>query len=295
MADIILFNRVQALDADGDTLSGAKAYFYETGTTTPLTVYSDEALTTPHARPLVADAGGAFAAVFFDGAVVPKVVVKTSAGATVYTLDPAYSQSTGAVGATNIPFSPTADNTATNVQAAIENLDAFAGSDVSQAEVNLLDGMTGKTGIDPTFVTGTAAVVANHLCKWDANGDVIDGGQDTISEANWINGTSTTETLISPAKLSATIEATAPGYSQTWQDVSGSRVAGTSYQNSTSVPIMVTIGHLNSSGPVQVSSDGSTWVDMTQTGQYQVISFLIPPGHYYRAMGGTFAIWTELS
>lgn len=45
-------------DQNGLLATGAKAYFYLANTTTPMTVYSDQDLTTPHAWPVVADAHG---------------------------------------------------------------------------------------------------------------------------------------------------------------------------------------------------------------------------------------------
>lgn len=45
---------------------GAKLYFYATGTSTPQNTYQDIDLTTPHANPVVADAEGFFATIYFD-------------------------------------------------------------------------------------------------------------------------------------------------------------------------------------------------------------------------------------
>lgn len=48
----------QRMDANGDPLSACKLYIYETGTSTPVTVYSDYALSIEHPWPLVADSAG---------------------------------------------------------------------------------------------------------------------------------------------------------------------------------------------------------------------------------------------
>ena len=45
---------------------GAKAYFFEAGTTTPRASFIDAALTTPHTHPVLADGNGRFPAVFLD-------------------------------------------------------------------------------------------------------------------------------------------------------------------------------------------------------------------------------------
>jgi microcystin-dependent protein len=58
MAQSLPISRQVILDNNGRPASGAQAYYFAGGTTTPLTVYADFALTTPHARPVVADAYG---------------------------------------------------------------------------------------------------------------------------------------------------------------------------------------------------------------------------------------------
>ena len=77
----------QELDGDGDPYSGAKLYFYETGTSTPLDSYSDSALSTANANPVVADANGRFGDIFMKTQDY-KVVLKTTADVTIWTADP---------------------------------------------------------------------------------------------------------------------------------------------------------------------------------------------------------------
>jgi hypothetical protein len=111
------------LDANGNVVPGAEAYFYQSGTTTPVTVYSDTDLTSAHSVPLDADAAGVFPQVFFDGAVNIRLqVTQPDAGADLpgYPLDPAPVSSTSSSGASQITFSPTTEVPADNVQSAIQ-------------------------------------------------------------------------------------------------------------------------------------------------------------------------------
>lgn len=48
----------QRVDVDGHPLVGAKLYIYQSGTSTPVTVYQDYANTIEHTHPIVADAAG---------------------------------------------------------------------------------------------------------------------------------------------------------------------------------------------------------------------------------------------
>lgn len=67
MARLILpYQRVE--DLNGHPLPGAKMYFYESETVMPKDTYSDEALTTPNANPVIADSQGQFGDIFLSGA-----------------------------------------------------------------------------------------------------------------------------------------------------------------------------------------------------------------------------------
>ncbi len=79
----------RATSSNGLNLDGAKWYFYQTGTTTPQSVYTTAALDTTHANPVVADAAGKFANIYFDASLSYRGVLKSSDDATtIYDIDP---------------------------------------------------------------------------------------------------------------------------------------------------------------------------------------------------------------
>lgn len=100
--------------------------------------------------------------------------------------------------------------------------------------------------------------------------------------------------------IKAYVDTNSLGKSQTWQDVSGSRSVGVSYQNTTGKPIYVNIQNSGSldGDNVQVSSNGSTWVTISTIDadtDATNVSFVVPINHYYRITGsGTATHWTEL-
>lgn len=64
----------------------------------------------------------------------------------------------------------------TNVQAQDANLQDLADNlTASAAELNLLDGVTAKTGADTALVTGTAGA-SGRVAEWNADGDLVDAG-----------------------------------------------------------------------------------------------------------------------
>lgn len=78
----------QSPTSGGNNYASAKYTFYLTGTTTPATVYTDAARTTPHTQPVVADSGGVFAPIWLDPLLTYRRVLQTSAGATLSDIDP---------------------------------------------------------------------------------------------------------------------------------------------------------------------------------------------------------------
>lgn len=163
MPDVLSFNPSRALNSNADSSAGAKAYFYDSGTTTPRTVYSDAACTIPHPSPLVADASGTFAAVFANAAAI-KVVVTDSAGGTLYTIDPCVRVPASGAAASAISFSPTVALPFDNVQAAIEGSVAVAASGYNAFGLG---------------VTGSVALLANLDATNTASGQYRFDGTTT--------------------------------------------------------------------------------------------------------------------
>ena len=82
------------------------------------------------------------------------------------------------------------------------------------------------------------------------------------------------------------------GWGQTWQDVSGSRSAGTQYTNSTGKPIQVCIstGDDNQNAFIVVGGVNAARFGYRNTG-----CVIVPPGATYEIGSGiTFGLWSEL-
>lgn len=73
-------------DSNGDPVSGAKVYFYVTGSTTPKNTYSDSALSATNTNPIICDGSGRIGEVFGTGAY--KLVVNTADDTLIGTYDP---------------------------------------------------------------------------------------------------------------------------------------------------------------------------------------------------------------
>jgi hypothetical protein len=135
-------------------------------------------------------------------------------------------------------------------------------------------------------------------------GATIVGVIDVQDQATWETGTSTTESLVSPAKIAAAVgqNASGVGVGQTWQAVA--RVIDTAYQNTTGKPISVLIT-TSSNMSVEISTDGSTWLKVsgasTVSNNYPVShNVIVPDNLYYRTVrhsgtqGTAIYTWAEL-
>lgn len=78
----------QFFDNGGAVLSGGLLYVYAAGTTTPVTTYQDSAGSVANANPIVLDAAGRVSAqVWLTTGASYKLVLKTSTGTTLWTMD----------------------------------------------------------------------------------------------------------------------------------------------------------------------------------------------------------------
>ena len=117
--------------------------------------------------------------------------------------------------------------------------------------------------------------------------------------STWETGTGTTESLVSPAKVKASVIANAQepiGVGQTWQ-ASGKSIA-TTYQNTTGKPIQVSIGTgaQNTLG-LKAGATSGGMVQIAAAAYYSGMQCIIPDQWYYQAYninGAGVAYWNEL-
>lgn len=172
------FSTIQ--DLNGKPIVGAKAYFYSAGTTTPLMVYRDYGLTTPHPNPLETDGYGRFPAVFLDeDDEFYRVRVTTPGGSILYDSDtlPIIGPSEGG-GSPPAPVDP---------NSLLETGDVK----IRYGE-GFLDGYVRANGRSIGTATSGATERANSDCQalyeflWGADPNlVVAGGRGVSANADW--------------------------------------------------------------------------------------------------------------
>lgn len=276
MADRVLMPR--AFDSNGDIVTDATAYFYELGTTTPLIVYTDSDGAVPLGTSAEGYADGSFDGVFTTEPL--RMDIQNGAGVSLpgFPSDGWYVVPANGVGAGTITFEPQEGNTATNVQTAINNL---------------TDLWVAVTTYGKSLIAAVDAAAARVVLELGglATQDILDEDDFASDSATRPPSQQSTKAYIT------TVEATLLGKSQTWANVSGSRVASTSYQNTTGRPIQWCVQG-SSAASAQISADGVTWVTLGTLGapgSFDVaLSLIVPRSHYYKTTGA-FSQWSELS
>jgi len=152
MGDSIYSPVMQVFDSDGNPGVGYKLYTYESGTTTPKVVYTDEACTVPAANPVVFDSRGEATIYYADEY---KFVLKTDEDVTVWTVDGVGTAATSS-SSTTYSYYPDPDETDQGVTAS----------------------GTGDTIYDIITEVGTSEV-ANIVLRHDGSANTTDYTLDT--------------------------------------------------------------------------------------------------------------------
>ena len=233
---------------------------------------------------------------------------------------------------------PNVTGAVTATHGALDAASTFAGAiTASAAEINVLSGISASlTSTELSVLAGVTAttsqinataLIADPLVVGPlAEGSILVGNDLTVASPVTIGASGTVLTsdgttqvlsagtsgqvLTCVADSNSDIDVSwqapatpesAVGDGQQWADYTGSRSTGTSYQNTTGRAIMVSVATtIGSERYLQVSHNGSSWVDIGTLGGHGGISdsgasqAIVPAGHYYKATGGTINAWAEL-
>ena len=172
----------RATNANSLVLSGAKIYFYATGTTTLQQVYADNGLTTPLANPVVSDAGGLFGNIYLDPSKTYRARLTDSLGTVILDTDPV---TIGSSDAAAVSFSQSG---------------TYGSGSIGQQLKRLTDTLRfwGDFGIAADGSTDDTTAVQNAF-NWCGPGKVLIMPSAKIkitSTVNYGNGTTTTLSTI---------------------------------------------------------------------------------------------------
>ena len=187
MSATLFINQARATDSNGNILPGAKLYFYDTETTTPLDVYTSSALTTPHANPVIADSGGLFPNIYLDNLETYRAIL-TDADDTVTVFDVDPYNGTGTVTLTGVTF----DTAVNTLKVNGNTVTASAGTatvtipNTTDTLVgrNTTDTLTNKTLTSPTVTTPTITTPTITGAPIETVYTITDGAAFEINPSN---------------------------------------------------------------------------------------------------------------
>ena len=160
--------KFQAFDANGDPLSGGLVYTYSAGTDTLKTTYSDYDASTANANPVVLNSRGE-ADIYVQGSY--KIVLKDSAGATIWTLDNVQGGVGADAGGENFyyPEGTAADQGVTGSTDTIK----YAVDTISTNNGTIH--LTHDSGASTTYTLTTSESIPKGIKIIPENGAIIDG------------------------------------------------------------------------------------------------------------------------
>jgi hypothetical protein len=161
-----------AFRSNGAPAPQAKAHFYESGTTTPLAIYTTSDLTTEHPNPVVADAAGRFADIYLDNTKTYRLVINDKNDASLgVDLDP-YIPGTAPDAGSLQPYADAcaasavataADRTQTGLDAATTTLNAASAllnaTNAAVSEGNASDSETTAANYAASAVSSLSAIL----------------------------------------------------------------------------------------------------------------------------------------
>lgn len=164
MAQTFFQPNEQIIDSNGNPVAGAKLFFFESGTSTPLTTYSDNDLSVPNADPVVADAAGRYATIYL-AVDVYKVRIDDADDVTIYTADP-YTVTAGLTSGAGL------ETTTDNILQLSQDINAQTGTtytyvdgdrakQVTHANVNAIAGTLPQAGTSSAFLNEWFTYVTN--------------------------------------------------------------------------------------------------------------------------------------
>lgn len=166
---------------------------------------------------------------------------------------------------------------------------AFTSSGMTMATARVLGRLTASTGAVEEL---TATQITTSFVN--AATDTAQGKVELATNGEAQGGTDTTR-AVTPANLTAS----QLGRGQTWQNLTGSRSAGSAYQNTSGRPIFIAVRYLQSGSGTTTMFVDSVEVSYGQQATVsggQTLSAIVPNASFYQVnvVSNTLSYWAEL-
>lgn len=280
----------QCFGLDGKPLAGGKVYTYSAGTTTNKATYTTMAGTVANPNPVILDQNGKAKIFLGDGSY--RLQIKDSNDALIDDIDQISRYVTQSEFAS---FQQTVQDGVAQLTEVREQIDVFVNSAVGNQKgyANGIAPLDANVKVDPIYLPSLPNTAIPQATETALG--VAKIATTEISQA----GTNDTD-IITPAKLKGYLDNKVLGINQTWQDVTTSRSSATTYTNSSTAPIMLSIAVRDGGGGVILYVNGFIAIRLEDlsggsAGYIQIVA-IVPAGKTYRldASNNPITFWGEL-
>lgn len=281
----------QCFGLDGKPLAGGKVYTYSAGTTTSKATYTTMAGTVANPNPVILDQNGKAKIFLGDGSY--RLQIKDSNDALIDDIDQISRYVTQSEFAT---FQQTVNDGVTQLTEVREQIDVFVNTSIGNQKgfANGVAPLDANMKVDPIYLPTLINTPLVPKATETALG-VAKIATTAIAQAG-VNDTD----FITPLKLQQKLTSTVFGIGQTWQNMTASRVSGTTYTNSSTRPIMLSIAVRDGGTSATLYVDSSIVIRLDDlaggsAGYIQIVA-VVPAGQTYKldATGNLITFWGEL-
>ena len=275
----------QCFGLDGKPLAGGKVYTYSAGTTTSKATYTTMAGTVANPNPVILDQNGKAKIFLGDGSY--RLQIKDSNDALIDDIDQISRYVTQSEFAT---FQQTVNDGVSQLTEVREQIDVFMNTSIGNQKgfANGITPLDANVKVDPIYLPSATtleigAVKLNNTLASTAINQALTAAQGKVLK-------DTLDTTL----------ASSFGIGQTYSDVTASRVSGTTYTNSSTRPIMLSITVRDSGGAATLYVNSSIAIRLNDlaggsSGYIQIVA-VVPAGQTYKldATGNLITFWGEL-
>ena len=270
----------QCFGLDGKPLAGGKVYSYAAGTTTNKATYTTMAGTVTNPNPITLDQNGKAKIFLGDGAYRLRIFDKN--GAMIDDIDQISRYVTQSEFAS---FQQTVNDGVAQLTEVREQIDVYVNASIGDQKgyANGITPLNGNVKVDQIYLPQGTSLIAGILQLVNS---LTTGGTDKAATAEMVK-------TLNNTKLESSV---AFGINQTYQDVTSSRVLGTTYTNTTNKDIWVSVSvSLNAGATLSAIVNGQQVCNgfAQQSSSQAWAGLLVPPNGTYSVSGSGIIKWME--
>ena len=273
----------QCFGLDGKPLAGGKVYTYSAGTTTSKATYTTMAGTVANPNPVTLDQNGKAKIFLGDGSY--RLQIKDSNDALIDDIDQISRYVTQSEFAT---FQQTVNDGVSQLTEVREQIDVFVNKSIGNQKgfANGITPLDANVKVDPIYLPALP------------NNAIPQATETALGVAKIATAAMAQEGVNDTAFITALkLKNVSFGMGQTYQDVTASRVMGTTYTNTDTKPRFIIVQGSTQNGSI-LATVGGVALPAQNMGNNLMVNictwFVVPPNQTYKVEGVALSKWSEM-